>query len=36
MTFDDIFTILDKFSDEELENLDENTLIEHYLTHQDD
>jgi hypothetical protein len=29
MTFNDIFTVLDKFSDDELENLDENTLIEH-------
>lgn len=28
MTFDDIFSVLNQISDEELENLDENTLIE--------
>jgi hypothetical protein len=29
MTFDEIFFVLNKISDDELENLDENTLIEH-------
>jgi hypothetical protein len=29
MTFDEIFFVLNEFSDDELENLDEYTLIEH-------
>jgi len=29
MTFDEIFSVLNQISDDELENLDENTLIEH-------
>jgi hypothetical protein len=33
MTFDDIFFVLNKISDDELENLDENTLIEHVCIH---
>lgn len=36
MTFNDIFTILNEFSDEELENLEDDTLIEYHQTKQDD
>ena len=38
MTFNDIFHILNQFSDEEIENLDENTLIDldfNHVTHKE-